>query len=272
MALIPIGTVETYCGASSGDANIAIMHPAIEKHIQTIIYRNLESQTYTHERYDGDGSNLLFLNHYPVTALMSVCSSTATALTIENTSDDTSAALVNIESDKLQLYVASGVNTHGWEDFLFASYTDLEALKDQIAAYGMGWTCTIESTDYNDYPSTDLLPVLGANALSALSLLMPSSPVAHHVQRNQGIVYASSGIWPAGVENIIITYTAGYTTTPDDIKLLILTVIKEIYDRKSNSSEGFKKYSLADINRDLMNIFERDFIKNILSSYKKILL
>ena len=278
MSLVPLTTIETYCGASIKDVDLAIMHPAVEKHIQRLMHRNLESQTYTHERYDGTGSNILFLNQYPITSIMSICSSTITALKIKNTSSDASAALVNVESDKLQLYVASGVNTHGWEDFLFSSNSDLEALKNIIASYGSGWTCTIASTDYNEYPSEDLLPILGANALSTLSLLMPSTPVAHHVQRSQGIVYASSGIWPEGTENIIVTYTAGYVTTgdnanvPDDIELLILTVVKEIYDRKRNSSEGLKKYSLGDINRELINIFERNYIKAIIQSYKKILL
>lgn len=64
------------------------------------------------------------------------------------------------------------------------------------------------------------------------------TPSDYYVDTNIDTVFKHSGYWPAGFGSVKITYTAGYTTTPEDIKIAALDLVhhyfKEEYkERKS---------------------------------------
>ncbi len=269
--------VEAWVGASDGDLAVSVIHPAVENHIKSLTHRDLESTTYTLERYDGTGKARLYLKNYPVTEVTICSSDTATAMTIENTATDTYSALVNVETDKIQIKLIGGSGEHDWADFTFEDYATITAMVDAIAAYGSDWTATLSSTDYATYPCTLLIPTLGALATSSLSLSIPGAMSSFEVLRDEGILYCTAGSWPRGKENIIISFKAGYTTgengnVPDRLSLLILDICKELYDRKGDDSGALKSYSLGDIRRGLLEIFSRDYIKSIISSFRRPLL
>ena len=270
MAIVLLATVTSWCGAADGDTDLAIIHPAVENHIKRLTHRDLELTTYTLNRYNGTGSARLYLDNYPITEVTICATETATGMTIQNAATDYHSALINVETDKIQLKQIGGTAEHDWTNYTFAAYATLTAMVDAIDA--TSWTATLSDTDYSAYPCTLLLPRLGAPASSAVSLLIPGAMIEHHVIRDQGILYRSYGNWPAGRENIITSFKAGYSTIPDDLEMMILEVCREIYDRKQENSAGLKSLTTFDIKKDLLQIFQRDWIKSIIASYRRIII
>ncbi len=69
--MVPIETVAEYCGADEEDANLILIHEAVESWISSACGRNLESQSYEEKR-DGTGTKYLTLYQYPVTAITEI--------------------------------------------------------------------------------------------------------------------------------------------------------------------------------------------------------
>lgn len=280
MSLVALATVESWCGASSGDAVVAILHPAIEKAIQGKLRRNLENQTYTHERYDGNGGRTLFLKNWPITSVSRASVGTRTGMTISNSSTDASNALVEISTTALKLTVSGGANAHAAQSFAFATYTTLATLAAAIIAYAHGWTATVSDSTYSGFPSSDLLPILGGYGLgsSALDLEMPDAPAEGYIYTDDGRLVLPYNAWTAGKQNVIVTYTAGYVCSgesanlPDNLKLLILGMVKEVYDRHKGSSEGLRSYSIGNVSKTFADLAEREWVKDVLGAYRRPLL
>jgi len=277
--LITTATVESWCGASAGDAVIAILHPAVEKQLQEKLRRNLGTQPYTHERYDGSGGRTLLLDNWPITSISRVSIGTRTAFTLGNSSTDASNALVEVSSTGITLTLSGGANAHAAQAFTFAAYATMATLIAAINTYAHGWTATVSDTAYNSYPSSDLLPVLGGYGLgaSALDMEMPEEPAEGFTYTSDGRLVLPYSIWPAGNQNIIVTYTAGYITgeganLPDDLKMLILGTVKEMYDRHKSSSENLKSYSIGNVSKTFGDITERDWVRDIIARYRRPLL
>lgn len=60
----------------------------------------------------------------------------------------------------------------------------------------------------------------------------------YYVDNNIDTLFKHSGYWPSGFGSVKVTYTAGYSTTPDDVKIAALDLVhhyqKEEYkERKS---------------------------------------
>ena len=280
MSLVSLTTVETYCGASSGDTDLAIIHPAVETAIERHTHRTLSSTTYTNQVYDGTGTCRLYLKNYPITAITNISTQTAAGLTIQNEATDAHSALVNVESDKIQLKVIGGDSAHAWADLTFADYATMTLMADAIVAYGSDWTAEVADSDYDSTPTNILLPELGLEATSEISLSFPGTSQLQTVDRNAGIVYRDWGVWPLGIENIRASYTAGYVTSgdnenvPDDLVYLVCETCKIVYDRKTKSAEGLYRYDLGDVDRWYFEkVMESEpLLKAILTSYTRILL
>lgn len=70
-------------------------------------------------------------------------------------------------------------------------------------------------------------------------------PTEYYLNTATDSVYIQKGYWPAGLGSVKITYTAGYPTTPEDIKLAILDLIHHYH--KEEYKEG-KSLGNASIN------------------------
>lgn len=77
-----------------------------------------------------------------------------------------------------------------------------------------GTTTTLASTEYRHNPLTGEIVRLGGWAG------WDDEPV---------------GAWPAGTQNILVTYTAGYASAPDDLVLLFYTLIDAALDRRGDN-------------------------------------
>ncbi len=271
MALVPLTTVEAYCGAEAGDAILAILHPAVEEELNRELKRELESGVHRHERYNGSGANSLLLKNYPLTNLERVSIGTDNAMTIVNNSTDASNSLarVSVPDAKLSLQVIGGTNEHAWQDFGFTAYATFSALIAAVNSFDHDWVFTVIDTDYNSYPSTDLIDQLRQYCQESIALEMPYSYIDVSPDFTTGIIRRYNGnIFVKGTKNVIATYTGGFSTTPADLVYAVCQLTYNLYLRRRNSlMDGTRRYSLGKItlefyqdiarNPDLAKILER---------------
>lgn len=66
-----------------------------------------------------------------------------------------------------------------------------------------------------------------------------------------GILYRVDGYWPAGIQNVVITYTHGYVTIPDDIVGVCARSASRVYQaglraKEQNGVMGIASLTLGD--------------------------
>ena len=73
-------------------------------------------------------------------------------------------------------------------------------------------------------------------------------PSEYHVDYTSGIITRYNYLWPCGVFNIRVTYTAGWTTEnmPADIQKACLEAIKTAWNRQNDNSYGVTSQTTPD--------------------------
>lgn len=250
---------------------------SVDKWVKNYCQRDFEQTTYTNELYDGNGETSLLLDNYPVISITRLATDRDDAIKIKNTSSDATTAYVSVDSDGVDLVVSGGANEDS-STVDFATYDTMTKVVDQINAVGKGWTAELMDSDYGDLKSTEFLETYakycGARAGTTAAweyLEMAGDPVSEFkVYKKRGEIYYSSG-FSEGERNIVISYSAGYASAdmPEDLKLAVRILVKNIYQKRNEESFGLEQGSLAYVKR----VFEKDIpkeVKEILSRYRKI--
>jgi hypothetical protein len=196
------------------------------------------------ELYNGNGDRRLLLREYPIQSVDSVRYRPVTVLKVQNT--DTVAnqrATVAVTSTGLTLVrVASGVKTTD-ASVTFAGCPTLTAVANAINALGNGWSAQVmgDANDFGKWPSADLhvAPSYGDGVQSqgALTARGQNAEVKLHTYELAGYQWDPRGwllraipytdpellhpedlIWPVGVNNFRVQYTAGYTAIPEAVQ------------------------------------------------------
>lgn len=220
-----------------------------------------DSTTYTHEMHNGEGEPRLWLDHKPVTAITQISAERIPAIKIRNTSSDAQRATIDVDvsAQELSYTIIGGTNATAKTaiDLTAAATDTLSELVTAINALGKGWDAAIYDTDLNSILSTELLEVMGLNCgvprrggnATYKELDVPGTPLGEYriEIESQGQIYRSGG-WPKGVNNIIVSYTAGYTTgssgtIPDDLVLAVLIAAQALYVRGSEEGFGASSFS-----------------------------
>ena len=256
MSLVSLADVKEFLGIAvtdnSQDDVITFFHEGMEAWASDYCLRELESTSYTRELYDGNGDTVLYLRNYPVTAIIYVSTSRDNAIKIKNTSTDASYATVNISSTTLTLTVSGGDNEDA-TNLLFADYATLTLLVAAINAVGKGWDAALVLSDYASIKSTELLETHGlycgsrSNTTASYEYLdIAGDPISEFRLRNSKAIYYPYG-FTNGTDNIIVSYTAGYTTTtlPNDLKLALLQGIKFLFQQHEEDREGVTDFSIS---------------------------
>lgn len=103
-------------------------------------------------------------------------------------------------------------------------------------------------------------------------------------EKNRGLVLALGavdfedvpGIWPRGRGNVKVTYTAGYTTIPDDLQLATHLLTASVYAIAEKNLAGpvggetFGKYSYTLLGNPSMAGMNMLTVRSILAKYKKL--
>ena len=233
MALIELAYAKQYLRRGtdrSQDRLIQLLIDLVSDRAEVFCDRRFESATYTHERYDGTGTTKLNLKNFPVTALSRISIGTESPMTIINTSSDAATATARVTTTSLVLTIVGGANA-GTDTLVLADADKdtLGELDDAIIAVGKDWSATT-SSEYEDTPSSELLPCGGWSCLDAqANLYIPSTPITgYELYAQRGEVYYDSG-FDVGAQNVIVDYTAGYTTIPDDLRLAVMELLAYQY-------------------------------------------
>jgi hypothetical protein len=217
--------------------------------------RQFVQQTYD-ELYNGRGERALLLRNYPLISVESVRYRPVTALKITNNLANTPQARVSVTKTGLKLVrVTSGVTTTD-TSVTFAGNVTVLAIQNAVNGLGSGWSSS--SAGYDQWGSADFYcpngisgtndpGVEGQGALSC-----PGGSFAElklHTFELQGwqpdtrqgwllraipytdpeLLHPEDLIWPVGVNNFRIQYTAGYATIPDDVQEAAAEYVSYLY-------------------------------------------
>jgi hypothetical protein len=199
-------------------------------------------QTVYDELYSGNGDRRLFLRHYPLNSVQSVRYRPSTVLKVINNDTATNQqARVQATATGFTLTrVASGVSTSD-TSVTYASYVTLGAVAAAITALGNGWSAQVagDANNYGNWPSADLYVPNSANQLQgALTARGQFAELKMHTEELAGfqwdarhgwllraipytdpeLLHPEDLIWPVGINNFRVQYTAGYATVPEDVQ------------------------------------------------------
>jgi hypothetical protein len=237
-------------GVSNQDSLVGALITAYSEMIEKYCRRRFVSTSYD-ELYDGTGGRRLLLRQYPIQSVQSVRYRPVTVLKVTNTSAANVQARVSVLSTGLQLVsVNAGVKTTVTAGLTFAGNPTLSALAAAVSAVGNGWSGQYvgDSTSYGSWPSADLyIPGSYGDALEGSGVLQSQgalqcaagsfAELKMHTYELQGYQWDARGwllraipytdpellhpedlIFPVGVNNFRVQYTAGYTTVPEAVQ------------------------------------------------------
>jgi hypothetical protein len=230
-------------GVSGVDSLIDTIVTAASDAIAKYCRRDFTARSYD-ELYDGNGGRILSLRQYPIQSVQSVRYRPVTVLKIINNNTSVNQqARVQVTSTGLTLTrVASGATTTN--SLTYSGNATLQAMATAITALGNGWSAQVvgdSSADYGLWPSADLWvpPSFGDGTTSQGNLTArgQNAEIKLHTYELAGYQFDPRGwllraipytdaellhpedlVWPPGILNFRVQYTAGYTTIPEAVQ------------------------------------------------------
>jgi hypothetical protein len=227
----------------SDEPTISTLITAASRAIEKYCRRDFV-QTQYDELYNGNGDRRLILRQYPLLSVDSVRYRPVTVLKIQNNLANTPIARVQVTSTGLTLvWVTSGVKTTNTTITWTGNVTVL-AVQNAVNAIANGWSAV--STGYDQWPSADIYCPMGIvgtagplpNTQGALTAAGQFAELKLHTYELAGfqldmrrgwllraipytdpeLLHPEDLIWPIGINNFRVQYTAGYTTVPEDVQ------------------------------------------------------
>ena len=203
------------------------------------------NQTAYDELYNGTGDRRLLLRQCPLLSIQSVRYRPVTVLKIQNNLANTPIARVTVATTGLTLFwQTSGVATTN-TTITWANNVSVIAVQNAVNALGNGWSAV--GTGYDQWPSadiycpnwissgTDALFPASQGALTAAGqyaeLKLHTYELAgYQIDQRRGwllraipytdpeLLHPEDLIWPVGINNFRVQYTAGFATVPEDVQ------------------------------------------------------
>lgn len=262
---------------SDPSTDLETIHDGVEKWVIEYCRRTFDSTSRT-QFYDGTGDEWLYLKEYPITTISRVSIGRENAVKIKNTSDDATRATVSISSTTMTLIVTGGSNA-GTNTITLTSFATLTLLIAQINTLGGGWEAELDDSDLGSISSSELVPVMGKHVgarpgeTAAWEYLeIPEEPTTEFdYDEESGELYYAGG-FGKGRNNVCVTYTAGYSTMPDDLKLAVMISCKALYRAHQEDRLGVSKMSITQAVAISLEegIFPRQAL-DVFDRYKKVL-
>ncbi|MBA7544229.1 hypothetical protein ES705_36581 [subsurface metagenome] len=239
--------IESDLAAGDPSAILESIRDSVEDWVEAHCHKTFESASYA-KYYDGNGGQYLQLDDYPITALTRVAIGRRSAIRVKNTSDYTTAS-ISVTSTGL-VFVKDGGDPDTI-DFTDENYNTMGEVVTAINDLVNGWSAVIESSDYNNFQSSELVEMFGKSAIEDnwVYLDIPNRAIDDfEVFPARGEIYRGMG-WPEGNRNIFVEDTAGYSedTMPKDLQLAVKIITKSIYDRRKDELFGTKEYWAGDV-------------------------
>jgi hypothetical protein len=234
---------------SSDDRTIDALIAACSDAIVKWCRRDFFPRSYD-ELYNGTGDRRLMLRQYPILTIDSVRYRPVTVLKVINNDQATNQqARVIVTRDGIELVrVASGVRSLD-TSVTWATYPTINGVSSAITALGNGWSAQIVGDagaqggtgDYGLWPSQDLyVPQsygVGQTSQGAMTARGVFAELKMHTYELQGYQWDARGwllraipytdpellhpedlIWPVGINNFRVQYSAGYATIPEAVQ------------------------------------------------------
>jgi hypothetical protein len=230
-------------GVSNVDTLLQTFITAASDGIAKYCRRDFYSRDYD-ELYDGNGERNLLLRAYPIQKVTSVRYRPVTVLKITNTTAANVQARVSVTSTGLSLFTSNAGTPTTDTTSVFATYPTLTNLAAHINGLGSGWSAQVvgDATNYGGWPSADLWvkPSFGDGLTSQGAKQCVNGSFAElkmHTYELQGFEFDPRGwvyrqipytdpelilpedlVFPRGIQNFRVQYTAGYTTIPEAVQ------------------------------------------------------
>lgn len=248
--LCTLANYKTFAGIDGvdNDDKLAILIDAASDRIETYCCRKFASRSYT-EFHSGAGEKELRLDQAPLSGVTRVSVGFVDAIKFTGTTTSAYEAYVSASSTALTLTikVASGDSTDSLDYSDYATLTSLTAAATALT----GWTATLQHTEGN-WASADIVPTGGLHCLSpdtAIVKVFEEAYSSYDVDWDAGTLIHIGGGWPSGNRNIYVSYTAGYSTIPDDVEQAAMELVKDCWDRSQRDgtlqSEKVGSYAWA---------------------------
>jgi hypothetical protein len=236
------------------DALLGVLVAAVSDAAVKYCRRDFAVRAYD-ELYNGTGDRRLLLRQYPVQTVDSVRYRPVTVLKVTNNTPANVQARVTCTSTCLTLVrVNAGVKSTDTSVTWSANPT-LTAVANAVNALGNGWSAQVvgDATNYGSWPSVDLYwpPAFGDGVAGQGALQCAGGSFAElkmHTYELQGFQWDARGwllraipytdpellhpedlVWPTGINNFRIQYTAGYTTVPEAVQEACAEWVAELY-------------------------------------------
>jgi hypothetical protein len=225
------------------DALLQVLITGISDAIAKYCRRDFYSRFYD-ELYNGNGDRRLLLRQYPIQSVHSCRYRPVTVLKVTNSATANVQARVAVTNVGLTLVRVNAGVEYIDTSVTFASYPMLSQMAAAINALGEGWSAQAggDNTNYGSWPSADLYWPLsygdGLSSQGALQCVAGSfAELKMHTYELAGYQWDARGwllraipytdpellhpedlVWPTGINNFRIQYTAGYTTIPEAVQ------------------------------------------------------
>jgi len=240
-------------GVAGVDSLLQTLITAVSDAIAKYCRRDFVARSYD-ELYSGHGGRKLVLRAYPIQSVQSVRYRPVTVLKVTNTNPANVQARVSVTASGLTLVRVSG-GAAATATVAFAGNATLTALAAAVSALGNGWSAQVvgDATNYGAWPSADLYvpPSWGDGTSSQGALQCVAGSFAElklHTYELAGyqwdprgwllraipytdpeLVHPEDLVWPTGVNNLRVQYTAGYTTVPEGVQEACAQWVARLY-------------------------------------------
>lgn len=275
-ALTSLSNLKSWLGitASTDDA---VLERAIDRatsRIESYLERNIKERSYAEWR-SGAGVDTIRLHQWPVTTVTSVFSGNIAVMVIGAKGNNLRASIAVNQETPTPAVVATYTDIVGATtatSIPFATYPTVSDVAAQIGATG-----AFNATVTKNLRAVQMRPRAGADCvLASMTLYGADTPseFTYDYERGRLTIDRSwfaywplqKGIMPNVAKSILIEYTAGYATVPDDIEQACIEVASMLYrDRRRDGnlqSEGLGDYNysratVAEMNAKLDSLLER---------------
>lgn len=259
-ALTSLANLKSWIGITS-TADDAVLEQAIDRatsRIESYLERKIKERSYAEWR-SGAGVDTIALYQWPVSQITNVWSGNKAAIVIGSASGYIRASVsVNQETGSPALLTTS-TNSSGTNDshtYAFSSFATTDELVN--GGSGLNTDPAYQATLTTNMRSVQLRPRAGADCVLANVTLYGAdtpSEFTYDYERGRLTIDRSwfaywplqNGIMPNVAKSILIEYTAGYATVPEDIEQAAIEVASMLYrDRKRDGnlqSEGLGDYN-----------------------------
>jgi hypothetical protein len=280
-ALTSLSNLKSWLGitASTDDA---VLEKAIDRataRIESYVGRLIKSRSYSEWR-SGAGVDTIRLHQWPVSQITNVWTGNKAAIVIGATSGYLRASVsVNQETETPAL-VTTTTTTAGVTVATTHDFATLKTTADLVTSGILtvpGFTASLTT----DLRSVQLRPRAGADAvLASVTLYAADTASEYTYDYDTGRLSIDPSWWaqwpmdrgvmPDAVKSVLIEYTAGYATVPDDIEQACIEVAAMMYrDRRRDS--GLASESLGDYSYTRATRAEVDAVMaGLLSDWREI--